>query len=313
MNFVEWQLRQGHKVISTESSYWVKLNSNIYQAFPYHKLITPSADEIQNFFRQSHALAARYSIPINQPIGQLSYHVIYDQEKYELYDLPKKVRHDVTKGLQYGSYESIPMSRLAFEGWFLRKETLIRQGRQKAESKDFWESMCLSADGLKCFEAWGALHEGILVAALLACTIGDTVSIFYQQSRTQHLKYGINNALTFTFTQEVLNRPEIRCIFYGLHSLDAPASVDEYKFRMGYSAYPVRQRVIFNPLVAPFIQPISHLGIKTLMRFFPSNNLISKAEGMIRFYLQGKLPLVMQEWPPVLQDRKDEIMALVGK
>jgi hypothetical protein len=311
-NFAEWQRRQGHTIISTESSYWCLAGPKIYQAFPYHALITPTPQEILHFFKESKAIAARYSSPINQSDGQLSYHVVYDQDKYEFYDLPKKARHDVTRGLQYASYESISITRLATEGWSLREDTLIRQGRKNAETKSLWETICLSADGLQCFEAWGALHEGALVAALLACTIEDTVSIFYQQSLTQHLKYGINNALTYVFTQEVLSRPGIRHIFYGLHSLDAPASVDDYKFRMGYKAKPVRQRVIFNPLITPLLQPISHSVLKILMKILPCNTQIPKAEGMVRFYLQGKRPLNKQDWPEVLRNQREAIFASVS-
>jgi hypothetical protein len=309
--FTEWQRRQGHDVLKTKSSYWYNIGPKVYQAFPYQKLIKPSNDEIINFFKQSKAIAIRYSTPLNQSEGQLSYHVIYDRNNYELSGLHPKARNHVNAGLKYASYEPIPLVRLAKEGWSLREETLIRQGRKNAELRSIWETLCLSADGLPCFEAWGALHEGNLVSALFACTIEDTVNILYQQSLTQHLKFGINNALTYIFTRDVLNRPGIRCIFYGLHSLDAPPSVDDYKFRMRYSAKPVRQRVVFNPFIAPLIQPLSHSLIKALKKILPASPQIAKAEGMVRFYLQGKHPISDQEWPDVLQDQREKILALL--
>src|SRR4030042_3915414 len=160
---IEWLNRQGHHVIKTQSSYWYDIGPKVYQAFPYHKLITPPNDEISFFFRANKAFAIRFSTPLNQPEGQLSYHVVYDHANYELANLPKKARHDVTRGLQYASFEPIPLVRLAKEGWSLREETLIRQGRINAETRMFWEALCLSADGLPCFEAWGALHDGALV------------------------------------------------------------------------------------------------------------------------------------------------------
>jgi hypothetical protein len=307
---IEWLNRQGYHIIKTKSGFWFDMGPKVYQAFPYHKLITPTNDEIENFFNQSKAIAIRYSVPINYPIGRLSYHVIYDREDYELDDLPKKARHDVMKGLQYASYGVIPLVELAKQGWHLYEETLIRQGRKNALSSNYWEALCLSADGLPCFEAWGALHEGALVTSLLACTIDDTVSILFQQSLTEHQKYGINNALIYTFTREVLSRPGIKCIFYGLHSLDAPASVDNFKFRMRYRAKPVRQRVVFNPSIAPFIQPLSYSLLRALMRILPANPRISKVEGMMRFYLNGKRPLTEQEWPDILQEQKETILEM---
>ena len=106
-----------------------------------------------------------------------------------------------------------------------------------------------------------------------------------------------------------MKRSSIHSILYGLHSLDAPASVDEFKFRMGYTAKPVRQRVVFHPRIMPLFNSATYGGICRLHNIAPGNHLIAKAEGMVRFYLQGKLPLEKQTWPEALVDRKSEILA----
>jgi hypothetical protein len=305
----EWLQRQGHKIFKTESSYWYDQGPKVFQAFPYHGIISLSPDELQSIFQQTRAIALRYSTPVDSHQGKLSYHVIYEQDTYDLSALPKKARHDITHGLNHAAFEPIPMTRLAKEGWNLRHDTLVRQGRENAETKEFWQCLCLSADGLPEFEAWGALHEDSLVAAIFAFTYEDTVSIIYQQSSTAHLKFGINNALTYVFTQAMLLRPGIKRIFYGLHSLDAPSSVDEFKFRMGYVAKPVRQRVVFNPIAAPLFNKFTYAGLKTARFILPGNPTFAKAEGMLRFYLQGKRPLAEQDWPEVLMEQKDAILA----
>lgn len=304
----EWYQRQGYYVTYSESSGWVELAKGVFQAFPYHWIINPSEEEIRNFFKANSAIALRYSTSIASSIGQISYHVIYDKPDYPISNLPKKVK----KGLQHASYEQISMDRLACDGWELRHDTLIRQGRENAETQEFWEKLCQCAEGLPGFEAWGAICEGKLVAALLAYAQENTVSIFYQQSMTDHLRFGVNNALTYAFTHSVLERPEVSCVFYGLHSLDAPPGVDQYKFGMNYYAKPVRQRVVFNPFLAPFIQPFSHSLLKTLMKVFPANPQIAKAEGILRFNIQGKRPLAEQEWPDGLQDQREAILSTPG-
>jgi hypothetical protein len=195
---------------------------------------------------------------------------------------------------------------LAKEGWALRIETLARQGRSGAETQEWWERLCFSAEGLPGFEVWGALHEGQLVSSLIAFTMDGCASILYQQSMTEQLKYGVNNALTYEFTTYALNRPGISQIFYGLHSLDAPPSVDDYKFRMRYKAMPVRQRVVFNPWLKPFINRVSYAVIKQLRNFRPGNVTLAKTEGMFRFYLEGQRPLNQQAWPEVLVQPKSE-------
>jgi hypothetical protein len=169
--------------------------------------------------------------------------------------------------------------------------------------------MCLCADGLPGFEAWGAVHDGELVSSLLSYASDDCVSILYQQSKTEHLKFGVNNALTFEFTRNVLLRPGVRCIFYGLHSLDAPPSVDEYKFRMGYTAKPVRQRVVFNPLIQPLVGQISFGLLRRLLNVGRRNSITRKIEGVFQFYLQGRRPLIDQEWPEALSDQREAILA----
>jgi hypothetical protein len=302
----EWMRRQGHHVLRTAGSYWYEVGLHVYQAFPYHWLITPTEEELDEFLKKERAIALRYSTPQTASIGQISYHVVFTDKTYDLSILPRKVRYRVRKGLGYAKIEPISFPRLAKEGWALRIETLVRQGRSGAESQQWWERLCLSAEGLPGFEAWGALHEGQLVASLIAFTMDGCTSIFYQQSLTDQLKYGVNNALTYAFTTEVLSRPGISQIFYGLHSLDAPPSVDDYKFRMRYKAMPVRQRVVFNPWLKPFINRVSYAVIKQLRNFRPGNATLAKAEGMFRFYLEGQRPLNQQAWPEALIQTKSE-------
>ena len=55
-------------------------------------------------------------------------------------------------------------------------------------------------------EAWGAEVDGRLAASLLAFTCGDYCSVLYQQSGTPFLAQGVNNVLTFVFTNKYLQK-----------------------------------------------------------------------------------------------------------
>jgi hypothetical protein len=300
--FAEWLRRQSHHVARTTSSYWVEFGPRVYQAFPYHHLINPREEEIKQLLQEQKAIALRYSTFQNAREGSLSYHVVYERRQYVQSDLPKKARHDVKKGLSVARIEPISFERLATDGWGLRRETLARQGRSRAETENDWRKLCRSAKGLTGFEAWGALAQGKLVAALLAFSCDGYFSILYQQSLSEYLRFGVNNALAYEVTSRVLNRPGVMGIFYGLHSLDAPPSVDEFKFRMGYTAKPVRQRVVFHPYVQPLVNPLSHALLKTGRNVFPGNPMLAKAEGIFRFHLQGRLPLTHQTVPTPLRE-----------
>jgi hypothetical protein len=299
--FAEWLLRQDHKVIRTPSSYWVDFGPRVFQAFPYHWLIEPSKEELTSLLKEHRALGLRYSTTPSAAQGAVSYHAVYEAETYDYESLGKWARKNVRRGLSHCSVEPISFERLAEEGFALQTDTLARQGRKLDLAKEVWQTRCLSAMDLPGFDAWGALVDGGLAASVITFQMGDWGYMLYQQCHRDHLAKHVNNALSFVVTKTMINRPEIKAILYGLHSLDAPPSVDEFKFRMGYTAKPVRQRVVFHPWVRPFMNDASHALLRAGLKLKPGSPTLSKAEGMLRFYLQGRLPLAKQTLPPPLQ------------
>jgi hypothetical protein len=299
--FAEWFRRQGYQVARTASSYWVNLGKRVFQAFPYHWLIQPEEAELQEFIQSQGVVSLRYSTFLEAPVGSLSYHAVLEKSAYDLGSFGKKARYDVRQGLKNCMIQKISFERLAEEGWLLQKDTLERQERLASMSIETWRSLCLSTESLPGFEAWGALVEGQLGASAITFQLYDLVYILFQQSHRKYLPFKLNNALSFIVTKEMISRPTVRNIFYGLHSLDAPASVDEFKFRMGYVPKPVRQRVVFHPWIATCINRVSHAVVRNLLKLTPGNPTLAKAEGMMRFYLEGKKPLDQQQWPEALK------------
>jgi hypothetical protein len=244
--------------------------------------------------------------------GMVSYQVVL-RSPISLTKINDAARSDIRRGLRHCEVERFPCRRLAEEGWILQRETLERQGRASSMSQTEWKRICITAGNLQGFEAWGATHEGELVSSLLSFSMDNTVNILYQQSKTIQHKFRVNNALIYVFSNTMLERPGIRQIFYGLHSLDAPSSVDQFKFRMGYSPLLVRQQVVFNPFIQPFINKSSYRIIKNISSSWPNNLIAQKGTGLLRNYLNGRLPLSKQQWPNVLLHKKDEILARFEK
>jgi len=298
--FAEWLRRQGYRVVRTASSYWYEASPRVYQAFPYHWTIQPTEDELLQLLRQNRAIGLRYSTSVDKPIGRISYHAVYDQSHYTLDDLDRRTRQNIRSGLKNCRVEPISFERLATDGWLLEMDTVDRQERRTKLSEQTWRKRYLSAADLPGFEAWGALVEDRLVASLLTFQMEDCCEMISQQCHRDYLKVRANNALCFVVTQTMVSRTGTRSIFYALHSLDAPPSVDEFKFRMGYVAKPVRQRVVFHPWLAPVFNGISHAAVKQLLRRYPDRPTLAKAEGMLSFYLEGKRPLNEQDWPECL-------------
>jgi hypothetical protein len=286
--YVEWLRRQGERVVQTTSSYWQAVGFGVYQAFPYHWLIEPTEQELSQLFFSHHAVAVRYSMPADASNGVLSYHTVCEARGYGFDNLGYRTRKNVRRGLRSCTVEPISFSRLTEEGWGLHEDTLDRQGRDVPVSKEAWRKRFLLAGNLPGFEAWGATVEGRLAAYLVTCQMDECCYLLYQQSGRDHLRECVNNALTFVVTQAIANRSCVRLLFYGMHSLDAPPSMDEFKFHMGYKARGVRQRVAFHPCLSPFVNRASYRVLKQVSEWRPLSRPLSKAEGIIRFYLEGQ-------------------------
>lgn len=300
--FAEWLRRQGHKVFRSESSYWYDAGLRVLQAFPYHWVINPSDVEIFDLLKRENLVALRYSTPLQAAEGLVSYHVIYDGPTYTLDSLERRSRQNVRSGLKNCRIEPITLERLAEDGWLLEADTTARQGRARAAKKDAWRMRLLAAVGLPGFEAWGALVGDRLVASILSFQMEDCCELISQQCHREFLSARVNNALIFQITQNLVNRPMNHLIFYTIQSLDAPASVDEFKFRMGYRAFPVRQRVVFHPLLAPMITASSKTLVDKIAQRLPHNPNLPKVQGILRFYLEGRLPIAKQNLPECLID-----------
>lgn len=287
--FAEWLKRQGYKVYHTKSSYWYNAGPGVYQAFPYHWQIDPEKEELLELVRQSRAIAVRFSKPYSCKLGKISYHVVA-QPPYDFNTFKSHGKNGIRKGLSQCRIEQVSFSRLADEGWSLQQDTLDRQNRSKSMRRDQWEKICLSAEGLPGFEAWAAIVGESLAATVITARIDDIWTIPYAQSLREYLGMHVNNALFYSVCSNFLSRPGIQEVFTNLHSLDAPESVDEFKFRMGLIPKAVRQQIYFNPLFRPFIGSGTYRLVKLIQKSNPDNPFWAKTEGIFRFYLEGKLP-----------------------
>lgn len=298
--FAEWLRRQRHRVLRTESSWWYDARPRVYQAFPYSWVIRPQPEEVASVLRRNAAIALRYSTPLDEPEGRVSYHIVCEDHDYDLKSLERRSRQNVRTGLENCLVERVPLERLAEEGWALEVDTCLRQGRVAAMTERAWRQRYLAAAQLPGFEAWGALVGGRLAASILVARMDDCFEMLSQQCLTEFARSRVNNALVFVVTRELMKRPGTRFLFYTLQSLDAPPSVDEFKLRMAYAAKPLRQRVAIHPWLAPLVGPGVHGMIRLLQRRRPESPFLAKAEGLIRFHQQGKLPLASQDWPELL-------------
>jgi len=306
-HFAEWLKLQNFRVIKTASSYWYNAGTRVLQAFPYHWIIQPGEEEIRTLMRENGIFALRYSAPVQSIHGKISYQTLYDDKNCNLDQLDRRSRQNVKRGLNNCIVERIPFERLANEGYVLECDTMKRQRRPGDQDEIAWRKRCFAAGQIPGFVAWGAIVDGRLAASLLAFEYDDCCELLYQQCHRDYLCMRVNNALTFSVTQTMIQRKNIKYVFYGLQSLDASSQIDEYKFRMGYQAKQIRQRVVFHPMLQFAANKTSHIILRWLLNMKPQSRTLSKAEGMFRFYLQGNLDLEKQDWPTQLEKKNHAI------
>jgi hypothetical protein len=306
--FAEWLRRQGHHVVQSVSIWWYDAAPFVYQAFPYHWVVQPDESELHQLFLRNRVLCIRYSTGLSSPFGCISYHAVCLDKGYSLDSLDRRARQNVRSGMKNCLISALPLEQVADEGWGLEGDTCNRQGRNSQYTRELFRKRILSARDLPGFEAWGAVIRGRLAAFILAIKMGETMELLSQACGSEFMKLRVNNALAFAVTREFMTRQDITAVFYTLQSLDAPASVDEFKFRMGYSAKPIRQRVVFHPFLSFFLNKLSYAGLRQLRKFWPYKPYLTKAEGMARFYLSGKASASEQDWPECLSANKAELL-----
>jgi hypothetical protein len=302
--FAEWMRRQGHHVYCTDSSYWYDAGPRVLQAFPYHWLITPDHKEVHDLMMKHGIVGLRYSAPLTFPKGMASYHIVLHMP-YELTGLRSQARNGIRRGQEQFQIQQITFERLATEGWTLQYDTLVRQDRLRSMKQSEWMKLCRSADGLPGFEAWAAIFDGQLAGAVIICRIDDVFDVPYAMSRSCCLSNHVNSVLFYEVSCEMLKREGVNAVFFTVQSLDAPANVDEFKLRMGFEPKAVRQCVEFHPFLNRFATRSTLARTQKLLQHDPSNPFLAKAEGMLRFHVEGMRPITEQVWPECVANQKD--------
>ncbi len=288
--YAEYLSRQGRRVIRTASSFWQSDSWGVFQAFPYHWAIQPPPEELRELLLHHHATALRYSAPAGHATETNGYHAVFTGADYDFDVLSGWARKNVRRGLRACKVGPISFQRYAEEGWRLRCDTLARQGRRLGENREDWNRKCLAAADLDGFNIWAAEVNGHLAATLLMFQMDDWGYMVYQQCHSDYLRDHANNALSFVVTQHFIRDLQVKGVFYGVSSLDAPPSVDEFKFRMGYEARPVWQTIEFHPYLGPLVNTVTHWASEKLLTTFPQSYSIAKAEGMLRVCLAERNP-----------------------
>ena len=288
----------GHRVLRTQSTYWYDVFRRFYLGFPHHRTLDLPEEELSEVFRHLPA-GVRYFAPPTAS-GRASYSLVIRDRGYDLDRLSSNTRSKVRRGLGRCQVERLTPAYVRAHGREINDDTLRRTRMQDRYPWDlYWEAAEQSSD---CVEVWGASIDGVLAAYLVGVRADRGCELLIARSHSETLKHYPNNALLFTVVRDMLARPDVDEVFFGVESLDDAAEGTElFKLSMGFTKSPIRQRIVLHPLLRPALR--SRLVVRALAALShrrPDNELLRKLHGLAVFSspASGQDPLPS---PPVAQ------------
>ncbi len=286
--YVQFLERLGHRVIPTATMHWYDVDRRFYLSAPPHCEFEPVESELREVMRGWRCFGVRYATPLHGR-GKLSYQITCDNRHYRLEALSANVRSKVRRGLKRCEVGAVPLTTLATAGRQAHTDTVARQGRTSGIDGAAWERFWAAAEETEGFEGWGAWTGDRLVAFLVSVTFNDSVEFLLARSCSDDLGAYPNNALIYHVTEEMLVRRGVREITFGLESLEPVGPLDQFKFGMGFRARPLRQRIVFQPLLSALLRqkPVRAMVRRWSHRQSPEAVFWRKAEGLLRFAEEG--------------------------
>ncbi len=286
--FAHFLAATGHRIRRGAGTYWYEASRGFLLAVPSHRLLQPSDEEIRALFRLQPCAGLRFSAPL-EGTGKLSYQIVCDDRDYGLERLSANVRSKVRRGLRRCDIAAVSFETIARDGLAADRDTLARQGRGVRLEGAAWDRHWRAAAAASTMEGWGAFVDGGLAAFLVTVQLDDSVEFLLARSRTDCLDAYPNNALVFEIARRMLVERRVRQITFGLESLEDVGALDQFKFGMGFRQAPLRQRVLFHPVLRAVL---GHAGARALLRRWTDGRgarggFWQKALGLVRFAEAG--------------------------
>lgn len=238
----------GHRILRGAGAYWYDASPGFFLSLPAPRLLQPSREAVRALLRHQPCAGLRFPAPLDGP-GKLSYQIVCDTHGYGLETLSANARSKVRRGQRRGTVTPVSFATIATDGLAADRDTLARQGRSVRLDGPAWQRFWDAAAATPGMEGWAVYAGDKMAAFLVSVQFDDSVEFLLARSRSDCLDTYPNNALIFEVTREMLGRRGLRQITFGLESLEPVGPLDQFKFGMGFRAAPLRQRVLFHPLL----------------------------------------------------------------
>ena len=251
----------GQKPVKTENCYWQRIHPVGYITAPEGFPVRVESTDIQQMLWKKGALLLRVIEPEHkiQTKHEL-WHRYECTEPYDLGSLGQKARNQTRRGLENCEIRQISPEQLAEEGLPATVDTYKRHGDHidKMSSDDIlaWKRSLEVYSQYPDIRVYGAFVKDLeyrLSAYLIVILVGECWYISIHRSTSESLPFYPNNALVFSVTQDLLVHTESSIVSYGIESIEKNPNLKRFKVNMGYQLQPVRQRILFHPIMRPIV------------------------------------------------------------
>ncbi len=279
--------RVGYRTLTSPSAVWYEAGPRFLLSLPSHRAVSVPEEEARELLHREKLAGLRY-ISDERDGGRESFQIVASGSDYGLERLSGNSRSKVRRGLKRNEVRRTSGAEVSEHAETAFRETLARQGRASEAAIATWRRLMKAADEEPGIEIWSAWHEGELASYLLVMFLDDVVEFYQARSRNELLRHYPNNALIFTLAEDLLARRGVREITFGIESPEDVAELDAFKYSLGFVHKPIRQKVIFHPLLRG---ALAVPGVRRLLDNRAAADgahvALRKAAGLARFADEG--------------------------
>jgi hypothetical protein len=293
-DYADQRARQGSRVLpGGAGSFWVEHEARGLIRIPPFQVGRPAPGEVRQALWASRCAVATYLLPPDATRPANAWLYVCADRAYGLDKLAPAARRNVRRGLRELRAAPLSCADLLAHGAPAFADTRRRVGLADGTLDEFTRRFRLrAACGGHSF--LGAFQADRLVAFLSLTEVDDWVDIEGSFSVTELLSLRPNDALMYRALSHYLVEEGRRVVTYGLSSIQAESNavgLHAFKTKMGFEARPVHRAFVLHPVLAPFANRLGRVGLGVLLRFWPHQRRLKKAEGVLASVLgDARLP-----------------------
>jgi hypothetical protein len=272
-------------------NYWRRGEMRSLEREPVWCLDEPPASEVRRAMRQLRALVATYVRPPDAAHPQNALLYVCRNQDYTMEGLERGARKNLRRALRELRFDFVDPQVFLQQGMAPYCETRARIGLSDGTPESFRNRFQRPTANPAC-RIIGAWRGDVLAAFLTVIVVEDWVATTASGAATEYLGLRPNDGLIHFALDYFLTQHKFQLVTYGLSSIqegDKTNTLDRFKRKVGFEAWPVHRAFVLHPLLRPFANPVTLSGLRVCTRLWPSSRALRKATGLLATCL-GKRP-----------------------